>query len=193
MFQGVPLLWRQSHRMPHRDKTFRVHFTAAQERACTLRRKLSAKVISPERATPELIEILYGEDYTACVVAARTLGEHGDETALMPLIETLLRNDEAHPYFSRQLRCAALEAVARVGHQDEMAKRALHAARWDPDPEVAQRATRASRAYDPCVYVTASVRRTSRRGAHARTNVRSQPRPLACSHPADRPRAMLRD
>lgn len=127
--------------MRHSEKTYRVHFSPAQERACKLRRRLAAGLLSPERAMPDLVELLYGDDYTACTVAAQVLGEHGGPEAILPLIDTLLWHDEEQRYFSRQLRCAAVEALERLGRDNEMAANAILAARWDPDPAVAERAT----------------------------------------------------
>lgn len=127
----------------HTDKTFRVHFTAAQDRVCTLRRRLAAGLLTPAQAAHDLVAVLYGEDYTACVVAAHTLGEHGGPEAIPPLVETLLWTDEGQRYFSRQLRCAAIDALQRIGGDDDMVMNALLATRWDPDPDVAERASNA--------------------------------------------------
>jgi hypothetical protein len=126
--------------MRHLEKTYRVHFTRAQERVCTLRRRLAAGLLPPGEAMTDLVAILYGEDYTASVIAALALGEHGTADAIVPLVETLLWSDDDHRFLSRQLRCAALHALDRIGRGDDLAENALFAARWDHDSEVAERA-----------------------------------------------------
>lgn len=126
-------------RMRHADKTFRLNFTIEQDRACTLRRRLCAGLIATAEAAPELIEILYADDYTASLVAARTLGEHACADGILPLIESALLIDREQRYFSRQLRSTALEALGRIEAPPDLASMVLNtfvAATRDPEPAV---------------------------------------------------------
>ena len=135
-------MWRRVKRqtMRHVDKTYCVSFTPSQSSACRLRRRIQAGLAMPEYAVPELVELLYGEDYTASTVAADVLGELGRPEAVLPLIETVLWNDAESRYFNRRLRCAAIEALLRLGPTDDLVSRTLQAATHDPDPEIREAA-----------------------------------------------------
>ncbi len=122
----------------HLDKTFRISFTSMQDRACTLRRRLAAG-LSAADGIAELIGILYGDDFTASTVAATTLGDHGSEQAILPLVETVLWTDPEQMYFSRQLRSAAIVALGKLDVPDDLATIVAHtllAATRDRDPVI---------------------------------------------------------
>jgi twitching motility protein PilT len=92
----------------------------------------SLSVIRDERALPNLIELL--GDRESNVMAAAALGNWGDPKVLPAL-------SEAYKTGAQDLRCEAIDAIARV--RDTRVPAFLqHVAQNDPEPEVRDRARR---------------------------------------------------
>jgi hypothetical protein len=160
--------------MPHGLKTYHGAFTSRQAQACTIRRELDAERLTTQVAMPQLLSLLYGGDFVASMLALSLLAEHGDERAVIPLVETVLCCDPEDGYLTRALRCRAIWALRRLAPNDDMAVATFVAASRDPDPEVATEATealaysdrqagRAAQALRPCLaHADAQVRDTAR-------------------------------
>ncbi len=160
--------------MPHGLKTYHRVFTTMQSEACTLRRELDAGRLTAAEALPHLLRLLYGGDFVATMLALSLLAEHGDDRAVVPLVETVLCADPADGYLSRALRCRAIWALRRLAPNDDMAVATFVAASRDPDAHVAtaaaealaysdQQTSRAAQALRPCLgHADAQVRDTAR-------------------------------
>ncbi|MBW2459500.1 MAG: HEAT repeat domain-containing protein [Deltaproteobacteria bacterium] len=160
--------------MPHRAKTYHGVFTAMQAQVCDLRRQLDAGRMATDQAMPSLIQLLYGRDFVASMLAISLLAEHGDLAAVVPLVETVLCSDPGDGYLTRALRCRAIWALRRLAPNHDMAVATFVAASRDPDSHVANAAAealahanlqagRAAQALRPCLsHADTQVRDTAR-------------------------------
>ena len=128
--------------MPHVAKRHQRGSSLPVE-VCKLRRRLLLEPGARDVLVARLVELLYGPDAAASLLACDVLGQLGGPEGLLPLVETVLWSDPDGGELQRELRIAALEGLRAVAADDDIVVSTFLAASRDPDPEIARTATAA--------------------------------------------------